>query len=85
MWASFIISLSIFFESDGRKEEVTYFVLVRALTSIYELMKRRKWISIPKEEHTAFILIFGIISFIYHEHKNFLKHTNIYEALWGES
>ena len=41
-YGSYLSSLSIFWETSNRREEITYFVFVRALRSFYILLKKRK-------------------------------------------
>lgn len=73
MKAAFPSSLCIIFEDQFRRREISYFVLVRALRSIYVMLKRRGIISIKNEANFCFILLFGVVSYLYYEKPNIIK------------
>lgn len=66
----------MFFEDSHRREEIVYFVFVRAVRSIYEWAKKRRYFSIPNEEATLFILLFSMLSYIFDQQKDRLKNSD---------
>lgn len=47
VWGSLLSSLSIFCEDPSRRQEIVYFVFVRAARSAYTLAKKRGLPSLP--------------------------------------
>jgi hypothetical protein len=41
-WGGIPTGISIFWESNTRREEITYYAVVRALRAAYQYLKRRK-------------------------------------------
>ena len=83
MKAAIPSSLCIFFEDQFRRREISYFVLVRALRSIYIMLKRRKIIMIANEAHLSFVFIFGVLSYLYSEKGHLLKEKGLIDNIWG--
>ena len=83
--AAFPSSLCLFFEDQFRRREITYFTAVRAIRSFYLLLKRRKLFSFPFEEHLCFIMIFGIVSYLYYERPNDLREKSLLDNIWGDN
>ena len=82
---SLLGSPSLYFIEKSRRSEVSYFVFVRALRSFYIFTKKRVPIPINCEKTLCFVLIFGIISYLYYEGPKDLKHRHFIDSLWGEA
>lgn len=62
------------FIEKSRRGEVSYFVTVRAVRSFYIFIKRRLNVSLGHEKTLCFVIIFGIVSYLYYEGPKDLKH-----------
>lgn len=79
-------STSIYLEDISRRGEICYFVFVRAARSCYTYFKRLAGIGgFKHEEKLAFMLIFGILAYIYEDPDKNLKQRNMLDKVWGRS
>lgn len=77
-------SAALFFEERSRRTEIALFVCVRAFKAYYEFLKRRKIISIPHVDKLCFVLIFALLSYLYYQKPEFLKHKYILDQTLGK-
>jgi hypothetical protein len=81
---SLLGSISIFLSGRSRQAEISYFVFVRACRSVYIYMKKRMRLKVNNEKSVSFIIIFGIISYLYFNGHQNLKNRNLLECIWGD-
>ena len=82
---SLLGSTSIYFVDKSRRGEVSYFVFVRSLRSLYIFLKKRFNFPLENEKTICFVMIFGIVSYLYYEGPKDLKNRNLLDSLWGEA
>lgn len=74
---------SIWWEERSRQREIGYFVLAKALRSIYVSLKRRGILSFKNEEVVMHVLMMGILSYLYHQQPDLIKGKKLLSHLWG--
>lgn len=58
-------------------------MFVRAARSAYVYYKKRGLPGLPFEEKSAFILIFGMMAYLYFNNPKLLKNPDLMKKLWG--
>lgn len=81
---SVISSFSILFEDSSRRCEIGYFVLAKAVRSLYVMTKRMWGLNLSNEGTYMHAAMMALLYYVYVEHPNALKFKNVFEKIWGE-
>ena len=79
-------AVPIYWEDAYRRSEISYSILVRSLRSIFMFVKKRspEITSYDNEAKLSFMIIFGILSYIYSQKELTIRNRNTLEILWGK-
>jgi hypothetical protein len=57
---------------------VALYAFVRAIPTLYKMMIRRGFVSIPHVDKVVFVSLFGLLSLCYHEFRGNLTYASIF-------
>lgn len=83
-WQSSIAGTSIFWEERSRQREIGYFILAKALRSIYMVLKRLGWLKLSGEAVWMHILLMAALSYVFHHYPDNLKYHSTFALIWGK-
>lgn len=81
---SLISALSILFQDASRRNQIGYFILSKAIGSVYILIKRLFKLTAENEGVYLHIAFMAILYYIYAEQPEVLKFRSYFDKIWAE-